>query len=135
MKKIVKIGGREISIRGIKFKEMQEFSDLIEGKAEHIFSTVIGENVIRNIYSFAIEQMNEIPTILERFTDLKKSDIEDMELTELKQLAAELLLVNGIDKEQMESFFIRATGFVREIMKNGEIKEETVFTEKIPGNG
>lgn len=135
MKKIVKIGGREISVRGIKFKEMQEFSGLIEGKAEHVLNIVIGENVIQNIYSFAIEQMNEIPTILERFTDLKKSDIEDMELTELKQLAEELLLVNGIDKEQMESFFIRATGFVREIMKNGEIEEEAVFTEKIPNNG
>lgn len=135
MKKIVKIGGREISVRGIKFKEMQEFSGLIEGKAEHVLNIVIGENVIQNIYSFAIEQMNEIPTILERFTDLKKSDIEDMELTELKQLAGELLLVNGIDKEQMESFFIRATGFVREIMKNGEIEEEAVFTEKIPNNG
>jgi hypothetical protein len=112
MKKIVSVNDKKITIRSLKFKELKSMVSVVGEKIDEVitfFDKKSDDNFINVLPTFIVENMDFIAGYILKFSDIKKDEIEDMDVLDIVEVTKELLKINGVDMEKVKVFFQQLT--------------------------
>lgn len=130
MKQVITIQGKQITIRGVKLKEIKEFSGMVGDKIEALFQVLDSDDLFAGLQQYFVDNLDSIAKIIEQFTDLSSDQIDDMEIVELTELVRELMKINGISVEKTLDFFTKVLRVIHS--QPDEPEKPIAFAEPIP---
>lgn len=128
--KNIDLGDREVKIRRIKLKEMKDIIKNMATKVTEVANffynkKMTDEELLENIPSFIIENMEFFEGYLIQFSDLDQEGLDDLEILSVIRLIKELVIYNGISEDFLKSFFYN-------FKKAREVVEEQNLVTEVP---
>lgn len=121
-KKVIKIDEKQIVIRRAKVREVKGLLEEASEKGQEVF-IVFSMAQGKEITTFIGDSFTYISEKLQQFTDLKKEDIEELDMVDIVEVFKRLIEYNGISMGKLKSFF---TEFIQPIMKPPNQEEQTI---------
>ena len=128
--KNIDLGDREVKIRRIKLKEMKDIIKNMATKVTEVANffynkKMTDEELLENIPSFIIENMEFFEGYLIQFSDLDQEGLDDLEVLSVIRLIKGLIIYNGISEDFLKSFFYN-------FKKAREVVEEQNLVTEVP---
>lgn len=128
--KNIDLGDREVKIRRIKLKEMKDIIKNMATKVTEVANffynkKMTDEELLENIPSFIIKNMEFFEGYLIQFSDLDQEGLDDLEILSVIRLIKGLIIYNGISEDFLKSFFYN-------FKKAREVVEEQNLVTEVP---
>jgi len=128
--KNIDLDNKEVKIRRIKLKEMKDIIKNMATKVTEVANffynkKMTDEELLENIPSFIIENMEFFEGYLIQFSNLDQEGLDDLEVLSVIRLIKELIIYNGISEDFLKSFFYN-------FKKAREVVEEQTLVMEIP---
>lgn len=132
MKKVIKAGDTELTIRRAKYKEIKDMIKDLTAKGVEVaefFSKKRKDNEFIKVFpEFLMSNFGFIEKYILQFTPgLTQNQLENMDFLDIIELCKQIIIFNGISEEKMQYFFQTFRNARQQVMQ-----QENEFIKEIP---